>query len=135
MNEVYTIQWEASDADHDKNLMFLMKLMGDNTLSRETKPLILEGMTCMLTLLKDKFLKYLKIVYGVLIHAMQVAKPSGEDDESREVADFVDKLREEILLFFLELAQNPAASQTFGPDIQRALGKFFLTLAQDVSIT
>ncbi len=73
ISEVYTGGWQADQTAHDAVMAILLNLMSDKTLSRETKPIILEAMTSMLTSLGMKFSKHIPKVLVILKGAMSVS--------------------------------------------------------------
>ena len=82
-----------------------MKLVGDKTLSRSTKPLIIEAITCMLGTLQGGFMKYMVRFVHTLSGAMVVGKPTNPvDEEQEETCAFVDKV------FICQEPMNPGSA-------------------------
>lgn len=72
ISEVYGCGWNAPPGADDQIMQLLLKLMSDDNLSRDTKPSILEAITCMLTTLQGRFMKYMGHVLPILGGAMSV---------------------------------------------------------------
>lgn len=134
ISEVYNLRWNPKDKPgaHHQIFSLLMKLIGDSTLSRTTRPLVIEAVTCMLVTLEGKFMAFMSAFARILYSAMAVGKPQNPSDEEEEdTCNFVDKLRSELLLFLSELAQVPEAGKVLAHNaFQQRVGVFLVTIAR-----